>query len=206
MNRKLFANLRADLAHFRVSHRLVGFVFEIQRLAALEIVAHEAVEDHQRAVFGRFQRFQHLAAGGSARAPAGKHRPRRVVCCPAPCPPLTGGRNATSSPVASGARHPEYSWFTDAAIDGAKFRQLRKTPPVALEKILDASAFGKLGLFLGNAGNVLQLPEKKHANAHRPILARGGRNPKRRLGFRCAALAPYVQCSACVSRGVFHNL
>ena len=115
--------------------------------AALEIVAYEAVEDHQRAVFRRFQRFRAAPAGGSARAPVGRvafDRGSRPPCCP----PLTGGRNATSSPVSSGARQPEYSWFTEAAIDGAKFGQLRKPPPVALEKILDASAFGKLGVFL----------------------------------------------------------
>src|ERR1700735_2690798 len=52
---ELRVNFGADLAHFRIGHRFVGFVVEIERWLTLEIVADEAVEHDQRAVAGRFQ-------------------------------------------------------------------------------------------------------------------------------------------------------
>ena len=48
----------------------------------------------------------------------------------------------------------------------AKSRKLRKASAVALEKILDASALGKLGLIVIDAGNILELPEEKNADPH----------------------------------------
>src|ERR1700721_1258000 len=53
-----------------------------------------------------------------------------------------------------------------------KFRQLRKSPPVALENILHARPIGKLRILRRNARNFLELPVEKHAHAHSGILAR----------------------------------
>ena len=61
-------------------------------------------------------------------------------------------------------------FLIDGRSDGsAKFGELGKPPAVALEKILDASAVGKLGLLLGDAGDFLELAEKENADAHSPF-------------------------------------
>ena len=63
-----------------------------------------------------------------------------------------------------------------------EIRELREAAAVALEEIFDARAFGELRLFLGDAGNVLELAEEEYAHAHRLILSRGRVNEKRRHG------------------------
>jgi hypothetical protein len=47
-----------------------------------------------------------------------------------------------------------------------KGRELRKAAAVALEKVLDASALGKLGFVVIDTGDVLELPEEKNADSH----------------------------------------
>src|ERR1700733_7506047 len=50
---EFLANLRADFGDFGEGHALVGFVFEVERLAPAKIIAHEAIENHCGAVFRR---------------------------------------------------------------------------------------------------------------------------------------------------------
>ena len=45
------AGFGGQLAHLLRGHLFVGFVVEMQGLAAARVVAHNAVEDHHRAVF-----------------------------------------------------------------------------------------------------------------------------------------------------------
>lgn len=52
MDGEFFVQLRANLAHFRESHRFVGFVLEVKSRAIAGLVADETVEGDGRAVFG----------------------------------------------------------------------------------------------------------------------------------------------------------
>jgi hypothetical protein len=63
----------------------------------------------------------------------------------------------------------------------AKFFELRKTAPVALEKVLDARSVGKLGLLLRAAYDFLQLAKEEHAHSHKHILQRPGAPSQFRL-------------------------
>ena len=61
MDCKVRVNVRGNFAQLGVGHRFVGFVFEIERALAFEIVAHESVEDDCRAIFKRFEVEQDFA-------------------------------------------------------------------------------------------------------------------------------------------------
>ena len=60
MDLKFRADLSADFPHLGVGHGLVGLVLEVERVATLEIIADEAVEDDHGSVFGGFQAFEQL--------------------------------------------------------------------------------------------------------------------------------------------------
>jgi hypothetical protein len=54
-------NARGNFAQLGVGHRLVGFVFEIERRLAFEIVADEAVEDYGGSIFEGLEVQQYFA-------------------------------------------------------------------------------------------------------------------------------------------------
>ena len=66
MDGEFLAHLRTDFADFGERHFFIGFVFEIERGAAAEIIAREAVEDDQRAIFGRAQAARNFVDGNGA--------------------------------------------------------------------------------------------------------------------------------------------
>src|SRR5689334_20282691 len=89
-----------DFLHFRQRHGLIRFVFEIQSAAAARVVPHAAVESHHGSVARSPDISHHLADGNGLpdqlnqiNFGAGAHMSHRLQ------PPLTGGRNAISSPA-----------------------------------------------------------------------------------------------------------
>ena len=102
---KRVRDLAADLRHHLDRHGLVAFVFEIPRGPALGVVARDAFEVDHRAVLAALQAMnQRQAVDGIARdREEMPGRDLRFAEVNAAEPPLTGGRNATSSPSDKGA-------------------------------------------------------------------------------------------------------
>src|SRR5690348_17028943 len=156
MNGKFGAHLGSDFPHFGQSHRFVGLVVEVKRLAALEIVAHEAVEDYQRAIFRSLESIDDFL-----RANPIPHELKNVLL----------DRELLASAHRRKKRHfiagrqrraPARIFLVHGGGDGRpKSGKLRKASAVALEKVFDASALGKFGLIVIDAGNILKLPEEK---------------------------------------------
>src|SRR5580704_14881519 len=134
VNRKLRPNFAANGAHFRVSHRLVGLVFQVKRLPALEIVADKPVEDHDRSIFRSFEAFDQFAR------PDGLANQQKYI--------LRHGRLLAATHwwqkrhfVPRRKRRPPLRVFL-IQLSGhgrPKFSQLGKGRPYFFEKIFDAS-------------------------------------------------------------------
>src|SRR5580700_8359629 len=150
VNRKLRPNFAANGAHFRVSHRLVGLVFQVKRLSAFEIVPDKPVEDHDRSIFKSFEAFdlfarsdwlanqqKYILRHGGLLAAAHWWQERHFVPrCKrrAPLRILLIQRSGHGRP---------------------KFSQPREAPPISFEKIFHASTLGELGVLLRKPDNFL---------------------------------------------------
>ena len=99
MNAVFFVKLSGDPSHFCEGHGLVGFVLEIQRGAIVRLIADEAIEGNDGAVF----RCAHMVDQRMRINRLANKLEDVVVKSGCHCfalgqPPLTGGRKATSSP------------------------------------------------------------------------------------------------------------
>ncbi len=110
---KSVRDLAADLGHGLDGHGLVALVFEVARGPALGVVARHALEVDERSVLAAQQLPRDRTAvdgiAGEREEISRVRIPNLVDIGEAPDPPLTGGRNATSSPSASGASTVENS-------------------------------------------------------------------------------------------------
>src|SRR5580692_11942698 len=150
VNRKLRPNFAANGAHFRVSHRLVGLVFQVKRLPAFEIVTDKPLEDHDRSIFRSLEPFdyftrpdwlanqqKYILRHGRLLAAAHRWQERHFVPRRKRRPPLR-----VFLIQRSGHGRP-------------KFSQPREAPPISFEKIFDASTLGELGVLLRKPDNFL---------------------------------------------------
>jgi hypothetical protein len=121
VNFVFFVELGGDLAHFGEGHGFVGFVVKIKSGAIVGLIADEAVEGDDGAVFGRadvvdecgdIDRVAHELADVvvEGRGHGGVRQP-----------PLTGGRKATSSPAWRGVSQAANSWLREATREGRNF-------------------------------------------------------------------------------------
>src|SRR6202050_5193246 len=145
-NRKLFADLFANLVHFGQSHRLVRFVLQVERALSLESVAHEAVEDHHGALFWSFQFFQKLARlNGLA------HKLEDVVLVTGSLPSTDGRQESHFISVRHGSL-PFGIFLIHRRCDRAsEFGKLWEPPRVTFEYIFHAGAFRESSVFSGHA-------------------------------------------------------
>ena len=100
VDREPLMNLNAYLPHFRERHRFIGLVLQMQRRPAVGLVADEAVEAYDSSVLTRpdvlHQRPDINRPVYQFKAIVGRSMDHREAQ-----PPLTGGRNAISSPAAT---------------------------------------------------------------------------------------------------------
>src|SRR5712692_3755683 len=120
-------------------------------------------------------------------------------------PPLTGGRNATSSPLASGARHSANSWLTEATTDGRYLTSSGKRLPYRANRSSTREPSDISALSSARPTISFSLPKKRTRTRIAAIVAfrgrhfhRGGNQPvilNRRLS-RCGqrALAGGTAC------------
>lgn len=164
MDWKFGVHFRSDLADFGEGHRLVGFVVEVERGAAMGFVADAAVEGDDGTVFvgadvadeggridGLGNQTEHVIVershrGASASADRGKKGDF-----------VTGMERGAPSGEFLIARRDQRS---------AKAGELGMTRAVMGEELLDARAFCELDGVFGAADDILEAAEKEDFDAH----------------------------------------
>jgi hypothetical protein len=164
MNWKFGVDLGGDVADFGEGHRLVGFVIEVERGAAMGFVADAAVEGDDGAIFARADMADdggHVDGLGDETEDVIAKRSHRGGLASA-------DRGKKSDFIASAERSAPRGKFLIARGDqrGAEAGQLGIAPAVVGEELLDGRAGCELDTVFGAADDVFKTAEKEDLDTH----------------------------------------
>ena len=166
MDAIFFAELNSNFVHLGEGHGFVGFVVKIQTRAVVGLIAHEAVEGDDGAVFGGAN-----AAGQCGDIDRLSHQLVDVI--------VGKCRHVDASPAAHRREKRNLVSRTEWRIPGGKFLVARRnhrravfcelwiTRRIESEELLDRRRIGELGGILSMAGDVLEAAEKEDRHANR---------------------------------------